>query len=123
MNQFLRSVSYQVLLRPANLQRVADYLDSRPMLATRGLSLETFNRLCTAMCSCKMWSPLLSLCHRCLHMVSSPQAIVCKPLEAAVAFMGVSERTLSVIEKLLDEQKANLSNEVRYSQTRVDCCV
>lgn len=115
VNQFLRTVSYQLLILPHNIQKVVDYLDSKPTLATRGITLETFNKLCGAFYACKLWMPLLSLCYRCLHLVSNAHASVCKPLETAISSLGVSEKVLSVFERLTEEQKASLSNEVRCS--------
>ena len=112
VNQFLRTVSYQLLTQPSNLHKVADYLDSKPLLATRGITLETFNKLCGAFFACKQWPSLLSLCHRCLHLIPSSQANVCKPLEVAIKNSSVSEKALSVFERLTEEQKATFSNEV-----------
>lgn len=112
VNQFLKTVSYQLLVQPANLQRVVDYLDSKPTLATRGFSLDTFNRLCGAFSLCHLWPSLLSLCHRCLHLIPTTGTMICQPLEAAITQLGVTEKVLSVFERLTEEQKAGLGNEV-----------
>lgn len=114
MNQFLKTVNYPLLTQPHNLRHVVEYLDSKPVLATRGITLDTFNRLCSALCARQLWSPLISLCHRCLHLVSTTRTIICKPLEAIVRNLGVTEKVLSVFERLTEDQKAFLNTEVSF---------
>lgn len=109
--QFLRMVDYQLLLRQPNLQKVADYLDSSPQVASK-LPLETFNKLCGAFSACHLWSSLLSLVHSCQRPIPMMRTTICEPFESVVKHLGVSEKVVSVFEWLTEEQKAGLTNQV-----------
>lgn len=111
MNQFLKTVDYQLLIKPTNLRMVVQHLDASQTIATK-LNLETFTKLCGALHACQEWGSLLTLFHRSLRLIPSTQDLVCEPFEALVRQLGVSEKLMSVFERLTEEQKGGLSNQV-----------
>jgi hypothetical protein len=110
-NQFIRTIDYHLLIKPTNLEMVVDYVDSSHAISSR-LCQETFTRLCRAFCDGQRWPALLSLFHRCLRLIPSTEAFICEPLELVIGHLGVSEKVISVFERLTEEQKKRLSNQV-----------
>ena len=113
LNQFLHLVDHQLLILRPNLSKVACYLDSPSSSASAArFTTTTFARLCNAFATCHMWEQLLTLFQRCLRLLPSTRTTICQPLEAAIRHLGVSEKLMVVLERLTDEQKAGLSNQV-----------
>ncbi len=113
LNQFLHSVDHQLLIQRSNLSKVAHYLDSPSSSAAAArFTTTTFARLCSAFAACHMWEQLLTLFQRCLRLLPGARTTICQPLEATLRHLGVSEKLMVVLERLTDEQKAGLSNQV-----------
>lgn len=110
-DQFLRTIDYQFLIKPTNLEKVVQYIDSSRVITSR-LNQEAFAKLCRAFCVCQKWVALLSLFHRCLRLIPSAETLICEPLELTIRHLGMSEKLMSVFERLTEEQKEGLSIQV-----------